>query len=133
MPLGKTIGDGDRKEQLNLVLNSDILTLTPPRYVPFVVKGTFLAVWYDSQEGQYLVLCPKCHELIIYDSSVIVYREMVLSEQKCCQGCRAKISFEQDPGLIGVFLDFWHRTGNFPESASWLEAIPEKHFNLWAK
>ena len=113
-----------------MVLVSDILTLTLPRYLPFVVKGTLLAVWYDSQEDQYVVLCPKCHGLIIYDKLGIVYREMVLSERKCCQGCRAKISFEQDPGLIGVFLDFWHRTGNFPESASWLEAIPQQHFNL---
>ena len=113
-----------------MVVISDILNLTLPRYVPFVVKGTLLAVWYDSQKDQYVVLCPKCHGLIIYDKLGIVYREMVLSERKCCQGCRAKISFEQDPGLIGVFLDFWHRTGNFPESASWLEAIPQQQFNL---
>ena len=130
MPPVKAIGDGDKKEQLNLVVISDILNLTLPRYVPFVVKGTLLAVWYDSQENQYLVLCPKCHGLIIYDKLGIVYREMVLSERKCCQGCRAKISFEQNPGLIGVFLDFWHRAGNFPESPSWLEAIPQQQFNL---
>lgn len=113
-----------------MVLISDILNLNLPRYLPFVIKGTLLAVWYDSQEEQYVVICPKCHELIIYNRLGIVYREMVLSERKCCPGCRAKISFEQDPGLIGVFLDFWHRTGNFPESASWLEAMPQQKFDL---
>jgi len=113
-----------------LVLSSDILNLAPPRYVPLVVKGTLLAVWYDTQEGQYVVLCPKCHRLITYDTLGIVYREMVLSERRCCQGCRAKISFEQNPGLIGVFLDFWCRTGNFPENASWLEDVPAQQLNL---
>jgi hypothetical protein len=58
---------------------------------------------------------------------------MVWSKHKCCQGCRAKITFQQDPGLIGLFLDFWHRTGKFPKSASWLEAIPPEQFNLWAR
>jgi len=116
-----------------LMAGSDIINLTLPRYVPFVVKGTLLAVWYDSQEDQYVVLCPQCHELIACDTVAIVYHEMVWSERKCCQGCRARISFQQDPGLIGLFLDFWYRTGNFPESASWLEAIPPEQFSLWAK
>jgi hypothetical protein len=68
-----------------------------------------------------------------YDTLEIAYREMVLSGQKCCQGCRAKISFEKNPRLVEVFLDFWCRTDNFPESASWLAAVPQKKFNLWAK
>jgi hypothetical protein len=109
-----------------LVLSSDILNLTLPRYVPFALKGTLLAVWYDSQEEQYVVLCPKCRRLITYETLGMVYREMVLSQRKCCQGCRARVSFEQNPGPIGVFLDFWRRTGNFPESTIWLEAIPSK-------
>ena len=115
------------------MVSSDILNLTLPRYVPMVVKGTLLAVWYDSQEDQYAVLCPQCHELIACDTVGIVYHEMVWSERKCCQGCRARISFQQDPGLIGLFLDFWYRTGSFPESASWLEAVPPEQLSLWAK
>jgi len=111
----------------------DIPNLTLPRYVPLVVKGTLLAVWHDSQEDRYVVLCPKCHRLITFETLGMVYHEMVLSERKCCQGCRAKFSFEEDPGLIGKFLDFWYRTGNFPESSSWLEAIPAQQFNLWGK
>ena len=101
--------------------------------MPFVVNGTSLAVWYDSQEDQSLVLCPACHELITCDTLGLVYQEMVWSKRKCCQGCRAKITFQQDPGLIGLFLDYWQRTGTFPESATWLGAIPSEQFNLWAK
>jgi hypothetical protein len=124
------IGNGDRKEHYNLPGSPDILNLTLPRYVPFVVNGTSLAVWYDSQEDQYLVLCPACHVLITCATLGIVYHEMVWSRRKCCQGCRAKLSFEQAPGLLGAFLDFWQRTNNFPENASWLEAIPPQRFNL---
>ena len=114
-------------------VSSDIMNLTQPRYVPWVIKGTSLVVWYDTWENQYRVLCPQCHYLIAYDTIGAVYREMVVSERKCCQGCRAKISFEKNPRVIGLFLDFWCRTGNFPESDSWLEAVPQKQFNIWAK
>ena len=115
------------------IVSSDILNLTPPRYVPCFIKGTPLSVWYDNREDQYRVLCPQCHCLVTCDTIEIVYREMVWSERKCCQGCRAKISFEKNPRVIPLFLDFWCRTGNFPESASWLEAVPQKQFSLWAK
>jgi hypothetical protein len=122
-----------RKEPFNLVDTKDVLRLTLPRYNPLVLKGTALAVWHDSHEGKYLVLCPRCRGLVTYETFDSVYREMVLSERKCCQSCRAGISFEHAPDLIGIFLDFWSRTGNFPESASWLEAVAQKQFNLWAK
>lgn len=133
MKVKAVIGNGNRKEQLNLEIRSQISYLTPPRYVPLVIKGTSLRVWYGSQGDQYKVLCPECHCLITCDTIGIVCREMVLSEQMCCQGCRAKISFEKNPWLIGVFLDFWCRTGNFPESESWLAVVPQKQFNLWVK
>ncbi len=114
-------------------VDSRTLNLTPPRYVPFTIKGTVLAAWHDSREGRYLVLCPKCHKLIAYDKVNTLYLELVSNDRQCCQGCRARISFEKDPGLIGLFLDFWHRTGTFPESTSWVEAIPQPLLNLWAK
>jgi hypothetical protein len=107
--------------------------LTGSRYVPFVMKGSSLAVWFDSQEGQYAVFCPKCHRLIVYDTADIVYREMVWNDRRCCQGCRAGITFERNPGVIGIVLDFWYRTGDFPQSSSWLEAIPTDQFHLWTK
>jgi hypothetical protein len=122
--------DGVSKGHLNLAGSSNILSLTPPRYVPFIVRGTALAVWYDRQEDQYLVLCPECHELITCDTLGILYHEMVWNEKMCCQGCRAKTCFERDPRLIGVFLDFWYRTRNSPASPSWLEAIPQQQSNL---
>ena len=111
---------------------SEILNLTPPRYVPFI-KGRSLALWYDTQEKQFLALCPQCKSLVHYRTAGVAYREMVLSAGKCCQGCRARSSFEKSPGLIGPFLDFWCRTGRLPESASWLEEIPRRGFNLWAR
>jgi hypothetical protein len=115
------------------MISSDILNLTQLRYVPWVIEGTSLGVWYDTGEGQYRVLCPQCGCLITCETIEIVYREMVLSERKGCQGCRAKISFEKNPRVTGLFLDFWCRTGNFPESPSWLKAVPQKQFNLLGK
>lgn len=108
------------------MVSPDIMKLTPPRYMPFFIKATALRVWYDNREEQYRVLCPQCRCLVTCETIEMVYREMVLSERKCCQGCRAKISFEKNPRVIALFLDFWCRTDNFPESASWLEAVPQK-------
>jgi hypothetical protein len=124
------IADFDKTEQFNSVVSSAIPKLTLPRYVPLVIKDASLALWYDGEKDRYVVLCPKCRQWITYDTLGVVYREMVLRERKCCQGCRAKISFAQAPGLIRVFSDFWNRSGNFPESTSWLEATPEQPFNL---
>ena len=112
---------------------ADFPDLAPPRHVPWVIEGVSLGVWYDTREDRYRVLCPQCHGLISYDTIEAVYREMVSSERKGCQGCRAKISFERDPRLAGIFLDFWCRTGRFPESDIWLEAVPQKGFSRWAK
>ena len=113
-----------------MVGNSDISTLTLPRYVPLVVKGPSLAVWFDSQKNQFIVLCPQCRRLVTYQTFDIAYREMVLSERKRCQGCRAKISFEKAPRLIGVFFDFWRRTGDLPESAAWFETYSREESDL---
>ena len=111
----------------------EIEKLTHPRFVPFIIQGRSLAAWYDRQEHRYWVLCPQCHTLTACATLAITYRETGLGARKCCQGCRAKYSFEKSPGLIGLFLDFWCRTGGFPESASWLEAVPQQSFNFLAK
>ena len=116
-----------------MAMNPHQSDLTLPRYAPYVLKGTVLVVWYDSQDNRYLVVCPKCHALITCNSLDVLYHEVVGNGGHCCQGCRARITFEKDPGLIGMFLDFWSRTGRFPESDSWLEAIPQLQLNLWAK
>jgi len=113
--------------------DDSIQNLTLPRYVPFLTGGVALAAWYDTMENQYIAICPRCHASITYDNLNVLYRELVSSDASCCQGCRAKITFERNPGLIGLFLDFWYRTGSFPESPSWMEAIPPHLFNLWPK
>jgi len=91
------------------------------------------AVGHDLQAGQYFALCPQCRERITYDTFDSLYHELISSDRKCCQGCRARISFERNPELVGLFLDFWYRTGSFPQSTSWLEATPQAQFILWAK
>ena len=92
-----------------------------------------LAVGHDLQTGQYFALCPQCRERIACDTLDGLYQELISCDRKCCQGCRARITLERNPGLVGLFLDFWYRTGTFPQSTSWLEAIPQTQFILWAK
>lgn len=101
-----------------------IADLTGPRFVPFLVAGAPLAAWHDRQEERYLVLCPACHRLVAYDAQDTLYIEMVWSEHRCCQGCRARISFADNPGLVGAVLEVWQATGTYPQSPSWIEAIP---------
>jgi len=116
-----------------MTLDQGIQTLKLPRYVPFLTEGVALAAWYDNMENQYMAICPMCHSSITYDSLNSLYRELVRSDVKCCQGCRAKITFERDAGLIGLFLDFWYRTGSFPRSSSWMEAVPQHLFRAFVK
>ena len=92
-----------------------------------------LAVGHDFQTGQYFALCPQCRERITYGTPDSLYRELISGDQKCCQGRRARNSFERNPALVGLFLDFWYLAGSFPQSTSWLEAIPQTHFILSAK
>jgi len=101
-----------------------IANLAGPRFSPYTIVGAPLAAWYDRQEDQYLVLCPACHGLVTDDAQDKLYREMVWTEHQCCQGCRARISFADNPGLVGVVLEVWRAMGAYPQSASWVEAIP---------
>jgi hypothetical protein len=92
-----------------------------------------LAAWYDAKEDRYVALCPACHRLVTYPALHSLYLAMVWRERLRCQGCRAKISFERNPGVIGTVLDFWHKSGTFPQSPSWVEAIPHHLCNIWAE
>jgi hypothetical protein len=75
----------------------------------------------DPQTGEFLWCCPQCRKTIWLQSE----RAVILAEHAgACQGCRAKATFERQPELIGIFLDFWSRSGAWPQSASWMEAIP---------
>jgi hypothetical protein len=109
-----------------------IYRLTLPRYVPCVVEEANLITWYDCQGQEYVVICPECQRLISFDTLDALCLAMAWSERKCCQGCRAKITFKQNPGLIGVILDFWYRKDTFPQSPSWVEAIPQHQWRVWA-
>jgi hypothetical protein len=75
----------------------------------------------DPKAGGYLWRCPKCGETIRLSSQAAV---CLAKRTGCCQGCRARVTFEQNPGLVGFFLDFWARTDAWPQSASWMDAIP---------
>ena len=71
--------------------------------------------------GEYLWRCPECGETIRLSSQAAV----CLAEQAGrCQGCRAKATFQLRPGLIGFFLDFWARADAWPQSDSWMAAVP---------
>ena len=75
----------------------------------------------DPQTGEFLWRCPECGQSIHLQSQLAV----CLAERAGrCQGCRAKVEFEQNPGLVGFFLDFWARADAWPQSDSWMEAIP---------
>jgi hypothetical protein len=104
-----------------------------PRYIPCVVEEANLIAWYDSHEEEYVAICPECRRLIRFDTLDALCLAMAWSERQACQGCRAKITFEQNPGLIRVMLDFWYRKGGFPQSPSWVEAVPRHQWKVRAE
>ena len=104
-----------------------------PRYVPCAIAGACLATWYDRREDRYVSRCPRCRARIVYRTLPDLYKEMVWSDYRCCQGCRAKSSFESDPRMIGVILDAWYRTGEYPQSPSWVQGIPNHQHTMWAE
>ena len=74
----------------------------------------------DLQTGEYIWRCPQCGEHVRFPNLVA----LLLAEWAGgCQGCRAKATFERNPGLIGLFLDFWARSDAWPHSFSWTEAV----------
>jgi hypothetical protein len=129
----ETAGDRSAVGRDNPQMETTLSALAPPRYVPHFVVGAPLAAWHDRQEDVYLVLCPECHRLIVYGTPDALYLAMVWCERQCCRGCRARISFEHNPNLIGKVLDHWLKTGSFPQSPSWVEALPWPQCMIWAK
>lgn len=73
------------------------------------------------QTEEYLWRCPQCGASIRLTSGLAV---SMARRAGGCQGCRAKATFERDHALIGLSVDFWARTGAWPQSDAWLEAIP---------
>jgi hypothetical protein len=75
----------------------------------------------DPQTGENLWCCPQCGELIRLSSRLAACKAELAGG---CQGCRAKRTFQDNPELIGFYLDFWARTDTWPQSHCWLEALP---------
>lgn len=64
--------------------------------------------------------CPKCGVTTTFSSLAA----LSLAEQAGgCQGCRAKVAFARNPGLIGLFVYFWEKHG-YPKSSSWTASVP---------
>lgn len=75
----------------------------------------------DPKTGEFLWYCPQCKEYIRFPTLMAIR----LAEQAGgCQGCRARATLKRNPGLISIFLYFWSRTNGWPQSSSWMEAIP---------
>jgi N-acyl-L-homoserine lactone synthetase len=115
------------------MIDQNTFVLTSPRYVPYTIVGASMAAWYDCQADQYVVVCPECHMLIAYDTPEELYLELVWQEQQCCEGCRARALFACNPHLVGEVLEVWLQTRTFPQSPSWVEAIPRYQCSLWAE
>lgn len=75
----------------------------------------------DPQTGEYLWRCPECGEIIRLSGPMAL---CLVQRAGRCQGCRARATFKQNPGLVSFFLDFWARTDAWPQSDSWMAAIP---------
>lgn len=84
-------------------------------------------VGLEAQAQQVRWPCPECGEIIRL-TGLLAAR---LAERAGrCQGCRARATLERNPGLAGFFLDFWARTGAWPQSDSWLAAVPPSGVSL---
>ena len=75
----------------------------------------------DPQTGEYLWCCPECGEVIRLSCEAAV---CLAESSGRCQGCRVKATFQQNPGLVGLFLDFWARADAWPQTDSWIDAVP---------
>jgi DNA-directed RNA polymerase subunit RPC12/RpoP len=80
-----------------------------------------MLAYIDPQTGEFLWCCPLCWESIrCQDQSEIDQ----LEEEAACEGCRARELFESNPEMIGFAVDMWARTDSWPQSSTWMEAIP---------
>ena len=77
--------------------------------------------YLGPRTGKCLWRCPQCEELIRLESQLAVSQA---ERAGGCQGCRAKKTFQTKPGLISFYLDFWISTDAWPQSHSWIEALP---------
>ena len=74
-----------------------------------------------SRPDGYWWRCPQCGMFIRFSSLLAV---QLAAQAGGCQGCRVKAILKSNPALIVACLDFWTRTDAWPQSPSWMEAIP---------
>ena len=80
-----------------------------------------MLAYIDPHTGEFLWRCPLCGESIrCQDQSDIDQ----LEEEAACEGCRARALFESNPEMIGFAVDMWARLDTWPQSSTWMEAIP---------
>ncbi len=77
--------------------------------------------YIDPQTGEFLWRCPLCGESIRCQDQLELD---TLEEEVACEGCRAREIFETNPEMIGFAVDMWARADSWPQSSSWMEAIP---------
>ena len=80
-----------------------------------------MLTYIDPQTGEFLWRCPFCGESIrCQDQSEIDQ----LESEAVCEGCRARELFESNPEMIAFAVDMWARMDSWPQSSTWMEAIP---------
>ena len=81
----------------------------------------------DPQTVEFLWRCPLCGETIRLQSQT----EVSQAEQAGgCEGCRAKATFQRTPEMIGLLVALWARSDAWPQSVSWMEAIPTSGISI---
>ncbi len=77
--------------------------------------------YIDPQTGEFLWRCPLCGESIRCQDQLELEE---LEKEGACEGCRAREIFESNPEMIGFAVDMWASADSWPQSSSWMKAIP---------
>lgn len=80
-----------------------------------------MLVYIHPHTGEFLWRCPHCGESILCQDLTELDQ---LRDEAACEGCRARELFELNPEMIGFAVDMWARLDSWPQSSSWMEAIP---------
>ena len=80
-----------------------------------------MLMYIDPNTGEFLWRCPLCGESIRCRDQAEIDE---LEEEAACAGCRARALFESNPEMIGFAVDMWARLDSWPQSSTWMEAIP---------
>jgi hypothetical protein len=76
--------------------------------------------YVDVKTGEYIWRCPQCGEDLRFSSLLAV---RMTEKAGGCQGCLARSTFKRRPEVVPIILDFWIRTGRWPQSSTWMEAV----------